>query len=274
MNISNLRELQARDVVDISSTLRSVEINPTELCNRKCVFCPRVDPKLYKNQKKHITAELCNVIGSQLQDFNFTGRIGFVGFGEPLLHPNLVECIKQIKVCKSAQWVEINTNGDFLTRELAVQLAKAGCTNITISMYDSDKSEYFKDILKGINVEVVFRHHYNTDQNYNLQLVNRIDIIKREQILNIDRECYVPFYKMFIDWNGDYLLCQQDWGKTTNKYNIKTTTIKEFWVDKLNFYRRPLINGKRHNYPCSTCNINGTVHGKSSFDILKETIND
>lgn len=274
MNISNLRELQSRGVTDLNSTLRSVEINPTELCNRKCSFCPRVDPKLYKNQKKHISPDLCREIGQQLQDFNFTGRIGFVGFGEPLLHPNLEECIKQIKVCKSAQWIEINTNGDFLTRDLAIKLADAGCTNITISMYDSDKTEYFKNMLHGINVELVLRHHYDEGKQYNLNLINRIDIVKKNKILNVNRPCYMPFYKLFIDWNGDYLLCEQDWRKSTNKYNVRTTTIKDFWLDKLNFYRKNLVNGDRNLYPCSTCDINGTLHGKSSFDILKNIIYD
>ena len=26
-----------------------VELNVNELCNRTCVFCPRVDPKIYPN---------------------------------------------------------------------------------------------------------------------------------------------------------------------------------------------------------------------------------
>ena len=109
MNIDELRQIQSQGVSDLNSTLRSVEINPTELCNRKCIFCPRVDPKIYKNQKKHIDPSLCQLIGEQLQDFGFTGRIGFVGFGEPLLHPNLVECIRKIRTCKTAKWIEVNT---------------------------------------------------------------------------------------------------------------------------------------------------------------------
>ena len=31
-----------------------VELNTTELCNRKCPFCPRVDPKTYPNQNIHM----------------------------------------------------------------------------------------------------------------------------------------------------------------------------------------------------------------------------
>lgn len=272
MNITDLRELQSQGVTDLNSTLRSVEINPTELCNRKCVFCPRVDPKIYKNQKKHIDPSLCKLIGQQLQDFNFTGRIGFVGFGEPLLHPNIVECIRQIRTCTTAKWIEINTNGDILTRELALELADAGCTNITISMYDSDQTEYFTNMLDNTGVQLVLRHHYDSAANYNLKMINRINIVKKEQMLNRSEQCYMPFYKMFIDWNGDYLLCEQDWAKSTNKFNIGTTPIKEFWLDKLNLFRSYLAQGRRQLYPCSLCDINGTLHGKSSFEKLKEIL--
>lgn len=267
MNIIELRKLQSQGVVDLNSTLRSVEINPTELCNRKCVFCPRVDPKLYKNQKKNIDIELCELIGKQLKDFNFTGRIGFVGFGEPLLHPNLVECIRKIKVCDTAKWIEVNTNGDILTRELALELADAGCTNITISMYDKDQTDFFTDMLDNTGLELVLRHHYDTGTNYNLNMINRINIVKKQDI-NIDRACYMPFYKMFIDWNGDYLLCEQDWAKTTNQYNIKTTSVKDFWFNKLQAFRSHLANGQRDLYPCSACDINGTLHGYESFKCL------
>ena len=36
----------------VLSSLVVIEINLTELCNRKCVFCPRVDPKIFPNRKK------------------------------------------------------------------------------------------------------------------------------------------------------------------------------------------------------------------------------
>lgn len=268
MEIKDLRKLQSQGVIDFNSTLKSVEINPTELCNRKCVFCPRVDPSLYKNQKKHIDPNLCEVIGGQLEDFNFTGRIGFTGFGEPLLHPQLIDCVYKIRKCKSARWIEINTNGDTLTREMAVELAEAGCTNITISMYDNDQTEFFNEMLQGTGLTFVLRHHYNSNVNYNLNMVNRIDIIKKDKPINIKNPCYIPFYKMFIDWNGDYLLCQQDWGRTTAMYNVLTTPIEEFWISKLYEQRKDLALSKRQHSPCSHCNINGTLYGEDSFNFF------
>lgn len=38
--------------------LSLVEINPTELCNRTCSFCPRNDPEVYPNQNLNIKRSL------------------------------------------------------------------------------------------------------------------------------------------------------------------------------------------------------------------------
>ena len=37
--------------------LQSITINPTELCNRTCHFCPRSNPKVYPNQNLHISED-------------------------------------------------------------------------------------------------------------------------------------------------------------------------------------------------------------------------
>jgi MoaA/NifB/PqqE/SkfB family radical SAM enzyme len=266
MNSDELRRLQEQGAVDLYSALRSVEINPTELCNRACPFCPRVDPNIYKNQKKHIDPDLCTLLGEQLSTFGFDGRIGFVGFGEPLLHPNITECVRNIKQsCPTAKWIEINTNGDLLTRDIAIDLANAGCTTITVSMYDRDDTVYFTEMLVGVKIELVLKHQYDIA---NIKIINRIDIIQQTKVLNISRHCYIPFYKIFVDWNGDYLLCQQDWGKTTNTYNIKNTPVIDYWLSKLTEYRKNLSMGNRIQNPCDKCDIDGTVYGKSSFDLF------
>ena len=38
--------------------------------------------------------------------------------------------------------------------------------------------------------------------------------IKEESISELQGSvCYYPFYKLFVDWNGDVLFCSNDWGK-------------------------------------------------------------
>lgn len=273
MNVNDLRNSQKQPVTDLMSTLQSIEINPSEMCSRTCVFCPRSNPKLYKNVKNFIDLSTCELLAQQLIELNYTGRVGFVGFGEPLLHPQIIDCVRILSKT-SAQWLELNTNGDFLTRELASGLAKAGCTHLSISLYDSDQTAMFDSMLAGIDINIVYRHQYDASVNYNLNLVNRIEITTGKELLNINRSCYFPFYKMFIDWNGDYLLCDQDWARYTGgQYNINNISVKNYWTDRINKYRIPLIDQDRSVHaPCNRCNVNGVMRGKECFDLIAQTI--
>jgi len=260
--IEQLRETQTLGVSNLANTLKMIEINPIEICNRKCEFCPRADDGLYPNKSLKINLETVEKIKQDLIEMNFDGRVGFVGFGEPTLHKQLCELIKTIREVQSVKWIEVNTNGDFLTRETVKNLYDAGCTTLTVSMYDNDITSMLEELVKGLDIELVPRHCYS--ENFELKLVNRIDIIKNEKELNINRHCYLPFYKMFIDWNGDVLVCSEDWGRESNVGNVLESSVKDIWLgSKLLEYRKQLSQGKRSNCsPCNKCNINGTLFGK------------
>ena len=55
-------------------SILTVEMNLTELCNRKCVFCPRHDPEVYPNRNLNTTVEDASIIAKRLADFNYVGR--------------------------------------------------------------------------------------------------------------------------------------------------------------------------------------------------------
>ena len=64
-----------------------IDINPTELCNRRCVFCPRAEVELYPNQNLHISLDLCSKIADELRALKYSGGVAFSGYGEPTLQP-------------------------------------------------------------------------------------------------------------------------------------------------------------------------------------------
>jgi len=269
--IEKLRLLQSEGSTDILSTLRMVEINPIEICNRKCEFCPRADDDLYPNQNLKIAQETIYKIANDLQEINFDGRVGFVGFGEPTLHKELCQLIKIIKTVDNIKWIEVNTNGDFLDKNKIKNLADAGCTTLTVSMYDNDISKTLYELAEGIDIEIVPRHCY--PEKFELKLVNRIDMLREDKKINHNRNCYLTFYKMFIDWNGDVLVCSEDWGRESNVGNVLTESIKDIWLGrKLLEYRKNLIHGNRSNCgPCNKCNINGTLFGKPQAERFRQT---
>lgn len=271
-NINIVREFQysKTESIDLITSIKSVEINPIEACTRRCTFCPRSNPSLYPTTHNKISLETCTKISKDLSEINYIGRVGFVGFGEPLLHKELEDCIKIIKSNNTnISFIEVITNGDLLTRKRIESLYNAGCNLIVVSMYDKDISADINTIKGNIPIDIVFRHHYDSKNNFNLNLVNRKEIAFNDTKLNIKSPCYIPFYKLMIDWNGDVLTCQNDWSRTITFGNINNTSIREIWLgEQYNTFKRTLAGGKRTIDPCSKCNVCGITRGEKEFNIF------
>jgi radical SAM protein with 4Fe4S-binding SPASM domain len=274
MNGSNI--VEARDeqysqhvAYDLLTSLKSIEINPSESCTRACSFCPRSNSQLYPSLHTRISVSLCEKIGKDLSEIGFTNRVGFVGFGEPLLHKGLEECISAIRLHNpNLKYLEINTNGDLLTTKRIESLYKAGCNVIAVSMYDSDKSNYFESLKEDVPIQMIYRHHYDASINYGLNIVNRKEIAFDNQLLNIQRACYMPFYKLFIDWNGDVLTCDNDWVRSLVLGNVNKESIKDVWLGKAyNAFKTKLLKGRNHA-PCNKCNACGTLRGETEYNLF------
>jgi radical SAM protein with 4Fe4S-binding SPASM domain len=273
-NITQLRDYQYQTIVG-DCEFKSVEINPIESCTRRCSFCPRSDPKKYPNSKNKVSEETCKNIADELNKIKFNGRIGFVGFGEPLLHTNLEGCIRVIRErLPNIPYIEVNTNGDLLTSSRIKTLYNSGCTTIAVSMYDRDITEDILNKKGDIPIEIIFRHHYDKTVNYNLNIVNRGNITYGDKILNIKSSCYIPFYKLMIDWNGDILPCDNDWSRTVKFGNINKTPLSDI-IESSDFFnfRAALTTGQRTQAPCSKCNACGTLRGETEFNNFKQKYN-
>jgi radical SAM protein with 4Fe4S-binding SPASM domain len=262
------------------SSILTVEINVTELCNRVCVFCPRHDPEVYPNQNLNMTIDTAEAIAKNLSDFDYCGKISFSGFGESLLNKKfsdiLVVMRKHLKKCL----FELNTNGDKLNKESVTKLFISGLDLLYINLYDGiDQTSKFEKIMLDAGIaknKYKFRAHYS-QKDYGLNLNNRggnitwlgLDEDTVEKLKG--KPCYYPFYKMFVDWNGDVLFCANDWGKEIIVGNLTESTLPEIWFsDKLYNIRQKLSVGNRESSPCNKCSVNGRLFGKKSFDIINK----
>jgi MoaA/NifB/PqqE/SkfB family radical SAM enzyme len=203
-------------------------------------------------------------ITQDLIDIDYHGTVGLTGFSEPFLYEHLVEAVSILSTTSAT--VDINTNGDFITSHLVKNLEDAGLNTLYISMYDDDKTEYYQELLRDINLNIIYRHHYDHSTNYNLNIVNRSYILKESTPLDILRPCHIPFYKTVIDYNGNYLLCSEDWGRASAKDNVLNISIKDQWLHGYTKHRQALVQGRRELVePCNKCNVNGTLAGQDSF---------
>ena len=257
-----------------------IELNINEICNRKCVFCPRADPSVYPNQNIHMDTDLARNIAEQLLSLNFTGIVNISGTGEPLLTKHIADIVKEFG--DRGIHVEIVTNGDMLVRknkgrELITNLYKAGLRQFVVSMYDGpEQIDIFNNLFASCNIDKglysLRDRWYDESEDYGLLYTNRAgnigfehlsDIAKQKLIQSGKSACFYTHYAMMIDWNGDALLCCQDMYNRTVKFgNVKDKHLIDIWKDaKLMEFRNKLKNGDRSLSPCNNCNANGRIFG-------------
>ena len=248
-----------------------IELNVNEICNRVCPFCPRSNPSKYPNQNIHMSLELAENISQQLSDLDFQGIVNISGTGEPLLTKHIVDIVKKFGDKKIH--IEIVTNGDVLRSKkgpsLIKKLYKAGLSQLVVSLYDGpEQIKAFEKIFSDCGIESSYYslrdRWYDESEDYGLLYTNRAGNIKGFNPLQ-KLPCYYTHYAMYVDWNGDVLLCCQDmYNRTVNFGNVKDKKIIDMWLNKkMMDYREKLKSGERSLSPCNNCNANGRIFGKN-----------
>ena len=245
-----------------------VELSLIDVCNRKCIFCPKSDENIAPDTFQKMSRNIIDQIHDQLSEINFEGTVSLCGYGEPLLHKDISYIVKKLSNVSN---VEVVTNGDVLTSKSLQELYLAKASKILISMYDGpDQVEKFSKMTKKANVPddfVILRDRwYDQYNDFGVKLTNRAGTIStgEQEKIGKFKECFYPTYQFLIDWNGDIFLCPQDWQRRVSMGNMMQNTIFEIWTGKtLSNFRKNLLNGKRCNKPCSDCNADGTLLGKN-----------
>tara|TARA_B100000427_G_C15481020_1_gene582982 strand:+ start:31 stop:900 length:870 start_codon:yes stop_codon:yes gene_type:complete len=252
-----------------------IELSLIDVCNRSCSFCPKSDPSVAPDTYQKMSRSLIDKLAMELKKINYRGAVTLCGYGEPLLHKDILYIVNKLS---EAAAVEIVTNGDVLTSKTLKNLYSANVSRVLVSMYDGpEQIEKFKKIIQSSKVPsdlIILRDRwYSKNDNFGVKLTNRTGTIKiGNQVSNSTfTKCYYPSYQFLIDWNGDIFLCPQDWQRRITMGNMMQDSIINIWTGKiLSKYRKELLKGKRNLSPCNTCNAEGTLLGKSHAKIWQE----
>lgn len=239
----------------LSKYLKVIELNPTELCNLKCSFCPRAT--FYPNQNLNIDLKTVEIFKNRLDEIKYSKVVSFTGRGEPTLYKYFTEASKILLKDKTYK-LKINTNGKNIDKYLDILLEY---DVVNLSIYENNYIK-FKDVVnkygKYSNFNFYFKPPINLSEDFSLRYTNRAGSLERE----IDKSgfCDMIYEKLFIDWNGDYKLCCQDWKDHITLGNIYTEGIEQYLSSntKLIKYRKLLAQGKRTLTPCSNCDYSST----------------
>ena len=271
---------QSQKITTPLKSILTIELNITELCNRKCVFCPRVDPKIYPNQNLNMDITVIRKLVEEVAEIGIFPRFSFSGFGEPILHKQIVEFVNIIHSRLPRHTIEINTNGDRLNAPIIADLFAAGLTYLYVNLYDGpEQITHFEKLMQEADIDqdrYKFRPHYEGEQSeFGLTLNNRSGTVNSPSInllpLNtkLDRRCNYPYYKLLLDWNGDVLFCSNDWGRNIIIGNFLQLSLPDIWLHpKFEEIRMRLLKGDRGFAPCEKCNVNGLITGTESVRVL------
>jgi len=139
-----------------------LRIEPTNICNFKCVSCPNAVEKPQHNGFMEMA--LFKKIVDQANNYPRPTILTLYLGGEPLLHKELIEMINYAS--KYNMFVELNTNASLLTKEMINQMLDTDLNRIAFSFDDMLPDEY---------------EAFRKNSSYNTTLNNILDFLKAKQ---------------------------------------------------------------------------------------------
>ena len=217
-----------------------VEIEVNSRCNRRCDYCPNVSEPAH-GVPNLMPVALYRRIIAQLRAINFSGRLSYQFYNEPLLRADLEEFVSLAKASVPMAFQVLYTNGDYLTQDRYEALLEA-----------------------GIDHFLVTRHGWAPYQQRAFQTVqfpNELDISNRGGFFPtiqqaLQRPCFATWEMMIVTVTGDVVLCHEDTRRTTIIGNLATQDITSVWFgSKVAGLRSTLAKGDRANAAkiCAGC---------------------
>jgi Radical SAM superfamily/Iron-sulfur cluster-binding domain len=262
-----------------------VQIESTNLCNAKCVFCPRdemlrpqgiMDMALFRK-----VADECAALG--------IGHIRMHNYGEAFMDRQLVEKVRYAKHLGIPE-VGLISNGSLITEAAARGMVDAGLDAINISV-DAAGKDVFERTRLGLNYDKVianierlirirdesgqrrpklilsfvrqdnsreeqtFIAHWRTkaDKIHITDLHNWAGTLNHES--DVRFPCYRPWLTFTVLWDGRVSLCCADFDGHEILGDLRTSTIREIWNGAP--YRRARRAHLDHGGPavCQSCDL-------------------
>ena len=132
-----------------------IYIEPTNLCNFKCAFCPTGDKELLKRVGRPSGMMDIKLLKKIVDDIKaLQTKIKVVSLykdGEPLLHPEFPEMVRYVKESGITSKICVKTNGSLLNPSLNKRIVDSGLNWLGISV-ESISSDGYKKI-SGVSLD-------------------------------------------------------------------------------------------------------------------------
>jgi MoaA/NifB/PqqE/SkfB family radical SAM enzyme len=236
-----------------------VQIEATNICNAKCVFCPRDD----MHRKQGIMSfELFRKIVDECAELGIT-HIRMHNYGEAFVDKRLVEKVRYAKD-KGIREVGAISNGSLLTEPVVRGMIEAGLDAINISV-DASGKETFESTRIGLKYDKVIanierlvrirqelgkrrpklilsfvRQNNDADEQAFIEHWKKIadkihvtDLHNWAGTLNTESDvtypCYRPWLTFTALWDGRVSLCCADFDGRVVLGDLNTSSIQDIW---------------------------------------------
>jgi sulfatase maturation enzyme AslB (radical SAM superfamily) len=239
-----------------------VQIESTNLCNAKCVFCPR--DEMHRRQGV-MDFDLFRKIVDECAALGIT-HVRVHNYGEPFLDRQLVEKVRYAKARGIAE-VGMISNGSLITEEIARGMIEAGLDAINISV-DAAGKDVFERTRLNLDYDTVIgnvrnlvriraelgrrrprlilsfvRQDNSADEQAFIrewsQVADKIHITDLHNWAgtlhgrsDVQYPCYRLWQTFTVLWDGRVSLCCADYDGRNVLGDLRTSTIAQVWNSK------------------------------------------
>ena len=270
-----------------------VQIEPTSICNYRCVFCYQTDPKLSNKKNGHmglmklpLFKEIVDQLVGNVEGVTLASR------GEPTVNKLLPEMMEYLSGKFLA--TKINTNAYLMDEKMSHAILSTDLQTLVFSADAASEPLYSRLRVNG-NLERVVRNiemFYNIKEKYypSSRLITRVSGVRYDSSQNmeemesfwgdyVDQLAFVDYNpwenvydanktgvnspcsdlwrRMFIWWDGKIAMCDVDYLTRLSKETIQNRTISDVWNgETYTNLRKKHISSKRCNIePCCRCTV-------------------
>ena len=243
----------------MSEMFQFLDLETASVCNRVCPTCIR---NSHPNRDKIgswfttnlLPMEIIEEALDQCVEMGFTGGVCLSHYNEPLMDRRIADIASLVKSYGIFKPIFMNTNGDFLTEELAQSLDRI-LDRIIVSLYmpepkKSERAGWIKSLFHSTDAQLITQSdHIATHFSPSFD-------VKRLAEQHINNRCSEPQIRVVINHQSQFLLCCDDVVGNFDLGYFPETSIEEYWFgDKHQQIVKDLMeNGGRRKHPyCSTC---------------------
>jgi len=268
-----------------------VQIEPTSICNYRCVFCYQIDNRLTDKKNGHMgvmSLDLFKNLIDQLEG-NVEG-VTLASRGEPTVNKKLPEFLNYMSGKFLA--TKVNTNAYLLKEKMVHALLEADLQTLVFSA-DAVSEPLYSNLRVNGDLEKVLGniekfHQIKAQQYPDSKLITRVSgvsynkkqsIVEMEQFWkkyvdqvafvdynpwenvydaerkNITTPCSDLWRRMFVWWDGKVAPCDVDYLTTLSEENVLNNSISEIWNGEMyrNLRKKHIAEKRQSLEPCSRC---------------------